>query len=76
MLVEQTIGGFVTQGQQGSLEKLIAFTLLDYEHQFLGRLNEMDSMSQAREHDVLLLFAYDIEVRLIFYSGMLNQLQN
>ena len=36
----------------------------------------MDSMSQAREHDVLLLFAYDIEVRLIFYSGMLNQLQN
>ena len=34
----------------------IAFVLLDYGHQLMGRPNTMDSRSQARTHSFLLLF--------------------
>ena len=34
---------------------LIAFTLLDHEHQFMGRLNAMDNISQTQAHSVSLL---------------------
>ena len=30
---------------RGILEKIIVFTLLDYEHQFMGRLTTMDNGS-------------------------------
>ena len=39
-----------------SLERLIAFILLDYKHQFMVRLNTMDSKSRTRALGVSLLF--------------------
>ena len=50
MSIEQKRGG------RGSLERLIAFTLLDNKHQFMGRLNIMDSRSQTRALGISLLF--------------------
>ncbi|RVX04533.1 hypothetical protein CK203_023462 [Vitis vinifera] len=49
-----------------NLERLMTFTLLDYGHQFIGRLNAMESKSQTQPHSVL-LFTYDIGVQLILY---------
>ena len=33
------------KGSRGDLERLITFTLLDYEHQFIGSLHIVDSRS-------------------------------
>ena len=64
------------KNSKGSLKRLMAFTLLDYKHQFMRRLNIIDSRSWTRALGVSLLFTQDIRVQLILYSGMLNQIQN
>ena len=64
------------KNSKGSLKRLMAFTLLDYKHQFMRRLNIIDSRSWTQALGVSLLFTQDIRVQLILYSGMLNQIQN
>ena len=48
MLFEHTIGGIVTQGSRGNLERLIALW-------FMGKLKVMGNRSQTQAHSVLLL---------------------
>ena len=61
---------------RGSLERLIVFSLFDYKHKFMVRLNIIDSKLQTQVVYVSLLFAYGTRMQLTPYSLMLNQLQN
>ena len=48
ILVGHDKGGFETLRLRSKHKSLIATTLLDYEHLFIGNLHKMDSRSQAR----------------------------
>ena len=61
MLVEYTWGN-CNSNMVGGLERLITFTLSNYGHRFMGRLNAMDSRSRTRAHDVYFLFIKDTRV--------------
>ena len=45
MLIEYTIDDLQLKACKGGLKRMITFTLLDYEHQFIGRLNIIDGKS-------------------------------
>ena len=47
MFVDHDIGGFEIQGLRTNSKRLIATTLLDYEHWFMMHLHAMDIRSQT-----------------------------
>ena len=56
MSIEYIIDDLQLKDCKGDLKRMITFILLDYGHQFIGRLNIIDGKSRTQVLGVSLLF--------------------